>query len=228
MLAQCACGCVLHAVGSPHDPQILEGGGGGPSRWPNGSVASANNFYFYGHTAKDFFYFYFFVYHQRTHSRGHIHMSFHSLPLVLNEVRATEAVLNRIYDAAKLGLKGDNLALAAGMVPRTYRQLCELDPLAQLAEQKGRAEGELLASKQLHKAAEEGDAKASLAILQNVHGWVAKQAITVDVNQQISILGALAEAERRAADVVDVTDVIAHDPSQPLQARKAPTRQAID
>ena len=155
-------------------------------------------------------------------------MSFHSLPLVLNEVRATEAVLNRIYDAAKLGLKGDNLALAAGMVPRTYRQLCELDPLAQLAEQKGRAEGELLASRQLHKAAEEGDAKASLAILQNVHGWVAKQAITVDVNQQISILGALAEAERRAADVVDVTDVIAHAPSQPLQARKAPTRQAID
>ena len=43
MLAQCACGCVLHAVGSPHDPQILEGGGGGPSRWPNGSVALTNN-----------------------------------------------------------------------------------------------------------------------------------------------------------------------------------------
>ena len=154
-------------------------------------------------------------------------MSFHSLPLVLNEVRATEAVLNRIYDAAKLGLKGDNLALAAGMVPRTYRQLCELDPLAQLAEQKGRAEGELLASKQLHNAAEQGDAKAALAILQNVHGWVAKQAITVDVNQQISILGALAEAERRAADVVDnVTDVIAHEPSQPLPtARLAPHKQ---
>lgn len=156
-------------------------------------------------------------------------MSFHSLPLVLNEVRATEAVLNRIYDAAKLGLKGDNLALAAGMVPRTYRQLCELDPLAQLAEQKGRAEGELLASKQLHNAAEQGDAKASLAILQNVHGWVAKQAITVDVNQQISILGALAEAERRAADVVDVTDVIAHQPSPALPtARLAPHKQAID
>ena len=154
-------------------------------------------------------------------------MSFHSLPLVLNEVRATEAVLNRIYDAAKLGLKGDNLALAAGMVPRTYRQLCELDPLAQLAEQKGRAEGELLASKQLHNAAEQGDAKAALAILQNVHGWVAKQAITVEVNQQISILGALAEAERRAADVLDnVTDVIAHEPSQPLPtARLAPHKQ---
>ena len=148
-------------------------------------------------------------------------MSFHSLPLVLNEIRATEAVLNRIYDAAKLGLKGDNLALAAGMVPKAYRQLCEMDPIAQLAEQKGRAEGELVASKQLHQAAAEGDAKASLAILQNVHGWVAKQAITVDVEQRISIIGALAEAERRAQDVVDV---IAHEPTQTLKARPAPSR----
>jgi len=154
-------------------------------------------------------------------------MSFHSLPLVLNEVRATEAVLNRIYDAAKLGLKGDNLALAAGMVPKVYRQLCELDPLAQLAEQKGRAEGELAASKQLHEASAQGDTKASLAILQNVHGWVAKQAITVDVNQQISILGALAEAERRAATAIpaDVVDVIAHEPNKALQARLAPHKQ---
>ena len=147
-------------------------------------------------------------------------MSFHSLPLVLNEIRATEAVLNRIYDAAKLGLKGDNLALAAGMIPTAYRQLCELDPVAQLAEQKGRADGELTASKQLHAAAAEGDAKASLAILQNVHGWVAKQSITVDVDQRISIIGALAEAERRAQDVVDV---IAHEPAR--TSRLAPSRQ---
>jgi hypothetical protein len=164
-------------------------------------------------------------------TRPYTYMSFHSLPLVINEVRATEAVLNRIYDAAKLGLKGDNLALAAGMVPTAYRQLCELDRVAQLAEQKGRADGELLASKQLHKAAEEGDAKASLAILQNVHGWVAKQAITVDVNQQISILGALAEAERRAADVVDVTDVavraVEHTPTPAFQARLAPHKQSV-
>lgn len=194
----------------------LEGEGVGPSGWANGSVAFTNNFLFF---AKP-------VYHPSTHLRGHTHMSFHSLPLVINEVRATEAVLNRIYDAAKLGLKGDNLALAAGMVPTAYRQLCELDRVAQLAEQKGRADGELLASKQLHKAAEEGDAKASLAILQNVHGWVAKQAITVDVNQQISILGALAEAERRAADVVDV-QAIEHTPAPALQARLAPHKQSV-
>jgi hypothetical protein len=181
-------------------------------------------FLFFTAVCKKFFDFYFLSYYSHTHPRGHTSMSFYSLPLVINEVRATEAVLNRIYDAAKLGLKGDNLALAAGMVPTAYRQLCELDRVAQLAEQKGRADGELLASKQLHKAAEEGDAKASLAILQNVHGWVAKQAITVDVNQQISILGALAEAERRAADVVDV---IAHEPTPALQARLAPHKQSV-
>jgi len=155
-------------------------------------------------------------------------MSFYSLPLVINEIRATEAVLNRIYDAAKIGLKGDNLALAAGLLPKAYRQLCELDPLAQLAEEKGRAEGELALTQVLHSAALEGDAKVALEILKHQHGWVAKQAITVDVNQQISILGALAEAERRAADVVDVVDVVAHEPrpQQALTSRKAPNRQS--
>ena len=156
-------------------------------------------------------------------------MSFHSLPLVIHDIRATEAVLNRIYDAAKIGLKGDNLALAAGLLPKTYRQLCELDPLAKLAEDKGRAEGEMALTQVLHTAALEGDAKVALEILKHQHGWVAKQAITVDVNQQISILGALAEAERRAADVVDVTDVIAHEPrpQQALTSRKAPQRQNV-
>lgn len=46
----------LPAVDSPHSPQNLEGGGGGggPSRWPNGSVALADNFYFYRRLQKIF------------------------------------------------------------------------------------------------------------------------------------------------------------------------------
>ena len=119
-------------------------------------------------------------------------------------MQATEDRLHRIYKAAKLGLKGDNLALAAGMLPKEYARLKQFDEIAEYAELKGRAEGEMLASKQLHQAAAQGDAKAALAILQNVHGWVAKQAISVDVNQQISITAALQEAERRVIDVVDV------------------------
>jgi len=128
---------------------------------------------------------------------------FHSLPYAPREVKATEARLNAIYEAAKLGLKGDSLALAAGMLPVEYRQLSQLDPIAEMAAMKGKADGEIEASQQLHKAAAEGDAKASLAILQHVHGWVAKQAISIDVDQRISITAALAEAERRVVQVIE-------------------------
>ena len=140
-------------------------------------------------------------------------MSFHSLPLVINEIRATEAVLNRIYDAAKLGLKGDNLALAAGMLPKAYRQLCEMDPIAEMAEQKGRADGERELSQVMHKAAREGDAKAALEILKHQHGWVAKQAISVEVDQRISITSALAAANERALEFIE---------AETLEARPAP------
>ena len=129
---------------------------------------------------------------------------FKSLPLTIRKIEATEARLNRIYDAAKLGLKGDSLALAAGMRPEEFRQLCELDPLALLAVQKGKADGEIEMSSVLHHAAREGDAKAALEILKHQHDWVAKQQVQVDVNQQISILGALREAEERTAQVIDI------------------------
>ena len=131
---------------------------------------------------------------------------FYSLPFEARKVEATEARLNRIYDAAKLGLKGDSLAMAAGMLPTEYRQLCQLDPIAEVAALKGKADGEIEASRQLHKAAAEGDAKASLAILQHVHGWVAKQAISIDVDQRISITAALAEAERRVINMVTIDE----------------------
>jgi len=138
-------------------------------------------------------------------------MTFHSLPFAPRKIVATEARLNKIYEAAKLGLKGDALALAAGMLPTEYRQLCELDPVADMAAQKGKADGELEMSKHLHKAASEGDAKAALAILQHSHGWVAKQSISIDVDQRISIIGALKAAESR------VIDVIANEPSPTLE-----------
>ena len=146
---------------------------------------------------------------------------FKSLPLTIRKIEATEARLNRIYDAAKLGLKGDTLALAAGMRPEEYRQLCELDPLALLAAQKGKADGEIAMSQVLHEAALSGDAKAALEILKHQHDWVAKQQVQVDVNQQISILGALREAEERAMDVIDVT------PRETLKPRLAPHRQTV-
>ena len=130
----------------------------------------------------------------------------HSLPLTTRELKATESRLQAIYDAAKVGLKGDTLALAAGMLPVEYRRLKELDPVAEMAELKGRADGERLASEQLHKAAAEGDSKAALEILKHAHGWVAKQQVQIDVAQQISITAALEQAQRRVNDVVDLED----------------------
>jgi hypothetical protein len=132
---------------------------------------------------------------------------FKSLPLTIREVKATEAVLNRVYDAAKLGLKGDNLALAAGLLPSEYRRLRELDPIAELAEQKGRADGEIAMSTVLHDAAMNGDSKAALEILKHAHGWVAKQQVQIDVAQQISITAALEQAQSRVLELVhEVTD----------------------
>lgn len=129
-------------------------------------------------------------------------MTWRSLPYEPRQVQATEARLDAIYNAARKGLKGDTLALAAGLLPAEYRRLCQFDPLAELAELKGRADGEMLASDQLHQAAASGDAKAALDILKFVHGWVARQAIDVSVEQTISIKHALELAQQRVDDFV--------------------------
>ena len=125
---------------------------------------------------------------------------FKSLPFTPRVVKATEQRLNAIYAASNLGLKGDALALAAGMLPTEYRQLCQFDPMAEMAAQKGKADNELQAARRLNEASEGGDANASLAILQHVHGWTAKTEISVDVYQKISVLTALEEARARVIE----------------------------
>jgi len=134
-------------------------------------------------------------------------MTWHTLPHEPRKLQATEARLDAIYQAARKGLKGDTLALAAGMQPAEYRQLCQFDQLAEMAELKGRADGEMEISGLLHDAARGGDAKAALAILQHTHGWTAKQEITIDVYQKISITQALQDAQSRLID---------HDPAEPM------------
>ena len=152
-------------------------------------------------------------------------MTFKSLPLTIRQIRATEATLERIYEAAFLGLKGDSLALAAGLLPVEYNRLKEFDQMAQLAEQKGRADSEQENSRHLLNAARNGDAKAALAILQHAHGWVAKQSISVEVDQRISILGALQAAEARVIEG-SATPVLEQRapvrlPTQQTEAREA-------
>jgi hypothetical protein len=114
--------------------------------------------------------------------------------------------LEAIYSAARLGLKGDTLALAAGMTPTEYRRLCQMDPIAEYAEQKGRADGEMAMAAVLNDAARAGDAKAALEVLRYAHGWAAKQAIEVSIEQKISITAALEQAQQRVINLI-ATDV---------------------
>jgi hypothetical protein len=94
------------------------------------------------------------------------------------------------------------------MLPTEYRQLCQLDPVAEMAQAKGKADGEIEMSRILHKAANDGDSKAALEILKHQHGWVAKQAISVEVDQRISITQALQQAQTRVIEVIDANDQI--------------------
>ena len=126
--------------------------------------------------------------------------SFRSIPFEPRELRADDEVLERVYQAAKLGIKGDALAFAAGLLPMEYRRLLALDVRASIAEAKGRADSEVEAASVVRSAALDGDSKAALALLSMLHDWVPKQQISVDIKSQISITAALREAESRVIE----------------------------
>ena len=126
--------------------------------------------------------------------------SFRSIPFEPRELRAENDVLERIYQASKLGIKGDALAFAAGLLPLEYRRLLALDQRAAIAEAKGRADSEVEAAGVVRAAALDGDSKAALALLSMLHDWVPKQQINVDIKSQISITAALQEAESRVIE----------------------------
>jgi len=146
--------------------------------------------YGYGATANNFYFF------------GIVAAMFQSMPYEPRVIRATEARLERIYAAAKRGLKGESLAISAGLLPQEFNQIAQMDPLVNLAAQKGRADAEKELSDVLHTAALAGDAKMALEILKHQHGWVAKQQI--EVNQVISITAALQEAEQRVINMGEI------------------------
>jgi hypothetical protein len=108
--------------------------------------------------------------------------------------------------------------LAAGLTPKQFRRLSEFDPLVEVAEMKGRADGELSAAKTMYNAAANGDARAALDILKHQHGWVAKQQIDVNIDQQISITGALERAQSRVIEglYTEVTALPSFDTPAPI------------
>lgn len=92
-------------------------------------------------------------------------------------LRATEQRLDKLYEAAKNGLKGDSLAYAAGMTPLEFNQLKQMDPGVDQVIGKGYADAEMELSSIMMAEARAGDAKAALSILQHRHNWVATQQV---------------------------------------------------
>lgn len=146
---------------------------------------------------------------------------FISFPYEPRKLEATEARLEAIMKAARLGLKGDRLAIAAGMLPSEYRQLCQFDPVVEYAELKARTQSEMEMSEVLHAAALEGDIKAATTILQNQHDWVAKQQINVEIDQRISINQALEMAQARVARTIELD-------AQDVEYTDAPTTKQLE
>jgi DNA-binding PucR family transcriptional regulator len=134
-----------------------------------------------------------------------------------------------------MGLKGDKLALAAGMLPVELRRLQEMDPIAKFTEQKAQADAEHEMAELVMVAARGGDAKAAMDILKHSHGWTAASTVQVNVDQRISITAALEQAEQRVMKVVphnanpdlhghrrtviDVADVESDDQEHTLKLR---------
>ena len=146
-----------------------------------------------------------------------------SLPFEPRVLQATEARLMAIYEAAKIGLRGDALAFKAGMLPIEYRRLTALDPIVEMAELKGRAEGEAQLSQVLHAAALDGDARVALEILKHKHAWVATQSVQIDVVAQISITDALAQARQRVLGAQDIQDIEVNT----MATRPRPTNRLV-
>ena len=136
-------------------------------------------------------------------------MTFHSLPFTARPIKATEAVLERIYLAARKGVTGNSLAYQAGMLPIELRRLQEFDEAARMAEELGKSDLGAEAVGTVLGAIRNGDAKAAMDLLKHKFDWVAKQQINMDITKTISVTEALAAAEQRLtiANSDDVTDV---------------------
>jgi len=139
-------------------------------------------------------------------------MSFLSLTHEPLTLQATEQRLTAVYEAARKGLKGDTLAFAAGMKPADFRRLQQMDPLVELAQEKGLADGEMELASTLYDAAVlSKDPKVALDLLKHTRGWVAKQQIDVEVNEKISVLKALELANARVDAMIIEGTAIAID-----------------
>ena len=65
----------------------------------------------------------------------------------------------------------------------------------------------------------------ALAILQHAHGWVAKQSVSIEVDQRISVIDALRAAESRVVDG-QTAELIESQPFAPVPAPRIERQNA--
>jgi len=96
---------------------------------------------------------------------------FYAFEQKIEKIQATQEELERIYDCAYRGLKGDALALASGFLPVDFNRLCQFDNKAQEAVLYARARNEADVSGALMNNALNGDTKAQSIVLTHLHNW---------------------------------------------------------
>jgi hypothetical protein len=124
-------------------------------------------------------------------------MDFMGITRETRVLQADNGLLKRIYDAARVGLKGDALAYACNVLPEELGMLQQHDRLAKIAEQKGRADGEFASAKVIMDNIDAGNPEAALNMLRFAHGWASRQQIQIDTTEKISITLALQMADNR-------------------------------
>jgi hypothetical protein len=112
---------------------------------------------------------------------------FYAVEQKIAKIQATQEELERIYDCAYRGLKGDALAIASGFLPVDFNRLCQFDHKAQEAVLYARARNEADISGALMQNALGGDTKAQTTVLTHLHNWQPARADT-DTSNEIRIV----------------------------------------
>lgn len=104
-------------------------------------------------------------------------MGYVTIPHEPRAIKATEKVLTNLADAAALGLKGDALALAAGLHPSELAQLITNDPQVDMLVRTAKTRKVFELAKRLDSASATGDTKATMTLLNKLTDgdWEPKQ-----------------------------------------------------
>jgi hypothetical protein len=126
-------------------------------------------------------------------------------------VDVPQVVIDRIYDAAYKGVKGDRLAHACGFTPEELQFLKGANEFVMRAILKGIADNEMDMGEVLINNARSGDTKAAITMLTHRHDWMPARPVD-DGNQQltITVINALPEPattqEEPTGGVISLTD----------------------